>query len=229
MKVIGLTGGIGSGKTSVGALLVERGAVLIDGDSIARELQAPGQPVLAAMVARFGALILHDDGTLNRPAVAALVFHDKEALEALNKIVHPALLVEYAARTAAAVAAHPNAVVVHDIPLLKERREGLHGVIVVDVPVDVAVHRLMTFRGFSEVDARARIANQITREERCALADIVIDNSSTPSHLEAEVNRAWAWIEALEIPAGVPVAPATADPAAPTAAALTNETVTPSV
>ncbi len=194
MTIVGLTGGIGSGKSTVASMLVERGAVLVDGDAIVKELQQPGMPLLVAMVELFGNSILHPDGSLNRPAVAGQVFNDKEALEKLNAIVTPMLGAEYAARSKQARLASPSGVVIQDVPLLKERREGMDFVVVVDVPVEVAVERLMSQRHFSEADARARIANQITREERRLLADVVIDNSGDRDHLVAEVDRAWALI-----------------------------------
>jgi dephospho-CoA kinase len=195
--VVGLTGGIGSGKSSVAARLVDRGAVLIDADAIVRELQEPGQPVLAAMVERFGDAIVRPDGTLDRQAVADTVFGDADALADLNRIVHPAVQAEMAARMGAA---GPDAIVVMDIPLLTEKRAGMGHVIVVDVPIDLAVARLVEHRGFSEQDARARIDSQISREDRLALADFVVDNSGDLAHLDAEVARCWEWLGTLEHP-----------------------------
>jgi len=198
MLVVGLTGGIGSGKSSVADRLVERGAVLIDADAIVRELQQPGQPVLAAMVERFGEGILADDGTLQRAAVADVVFSDPEALADLNKIVHPAVQAEMAARMGAA--AGTEALVIMDIPQLTEKRAGMGQIIVVDVPVEVAIERLVEHRGFDAGDAAARIGNQIGREERRAIADFVIDNSGDLSQLDEEVTRCWAWLSSLEHP-----------------------------
>lgn len=194
MVVVGLTGGIGAGKSSVSTRLAARGAVVIDADAITRELQEPGQPVLAAMVERLGDEILRPDGTLDRAAVASVVFNDPEALADLNRIVHPAVQAEMAARMGAAPA---GSVVVLDIPLLTEPREGMAGVIVVDAPVDVAVARLVEHRGFDEADARARVENQISREERRAIADFVVDNSGSEAQLDAEVDRCWQWLEGL--------------------------------
>ncbi len=196
MLVVGLTGGIGSGKSSVANRLVERGATLIDADEIVKELQEPGQPVLASMVERFGDGILRPDGTLDRQAVADLVFGDEAALKDLNAIVHPAVQAEMAARMAAA--AGTDSIVVMDIPLLTEKRPGMGHVIVVDVPTEVAVQRLVDNRGFTEADARARVANQISREERLALADFVVDNSGDLAQLDAEVERCWEWLSTLE-------------------------------
>jgi dephospho-CoA kinase len=196
MKLLGLTGGIGSGKSTVSALLAARGAVIVDADAIARHVQEPGSPVLAAMTERFGEHVIAADGSLDRAAVAAIVFADPEALKALNAIVHPAVRAEMDRQVAAHVGT--DHVVVLDVPLLAENpRSGLAGTIVVDVPVEVQVQRLVQFRGFSEEDARARIANQVSRDERNATADIVIDNSGSREDLEAEIDRVWAWIETL--------------------------------
>lgn len=193
--MLGLTGGIGSGKSTVGALLVERGAVLLDADAMVRELQQPGMPVFEAMVERFGPGVVAADGSLDRAAVAEVVFNDPEALQDLNDIVHPAVgerinqrLVELA---------ETDEVVVLDIPLLVEGdRQGYAGVIVVDTDPEVALRRLVEHRGFSEADARARMANQASRDERLARADVVVRNDGSLDDLAAEVDRAWAWIEA---------------------------------
>jgi len=194
--LIGLTGGIGSGKSSVSGRLAERGAVVIDADAIVREVQAPGTPVLAAMVEQFGPEILNDDGTLDRQAVADVVFTDSDALAALNSIVHPAVTAEIARRME--VEAGTDHVVVLDIPLLVESgRSDLAGMIVVDLDPEVAIARLVERRGFKEADARARIARQVSREERVAKADLVIDNSGPLSELGPQIDRAWAWIEAI--------------------------------
>ena len=199
MLEIGLTGGIGSGKSTVAALLVKRGAVLLDADAIVRELQEPGTPVFVAMVERWGDDIVAADGGLNRQAVADRAFGDADELEALNAIVHPAVADEMTRRRKAL--AGTDATVILDIPLLVESgHEGLGGVIVVDVDPDVAVGRLVTHRGFTEDDARGRIARQASREDRLARADVVIDNSGTVADLFAEVGLAWAWIEGLERP-----------------------------
>ena len=178
------------------ALLVARGAVLIDADAIVREVQEPGTPVFEAMVERFGDGIVGADGRLDRQALADIVFNDPDALKELNGIVHPAVGVEIASRLAAE--AETDHVVVLDIPLLVEGggRE-VAGVIVVDAPVETAVQRLVEQRGMSEADARARIANQASREERLAKADVVVDNSGSLADLEAEVDEAWGWIQSL--------------------------------
>ncbi len=203
MVVVGLTGGIGSGKSTVARLLAERGARVLDADAVAREVVVPGSPTHEEVVRRFGRSVVADDGTLDRAGLAALVFGDDQAREDLNHIVHPAVRDEVLRRLAAAEAADPHAVVVLDIPLLAEvgsDRYPLAGVIVVDLPIDVAVERLKADRGFSEADARARVAAQASREQRRAIADVVIDNSGDLEHLEAEVDRAWAWIQTLDRP-----------------------------
>lgn len=196
MILVGLTGGIGSGKSTVSAALAAHGAVIIDADQITRELQAPGQPLLGELAARFGSEILTSDGALDRPALAAIAFSNAEALADLNKIVHPAVGREIARRMAEA--SHTEQIVVMDIPLLTENpREGLQGVIVVDVPVETQVERLVQFRGFPESDARARIAQQATREARLATATVVVDNSGSLEDLAPQIERVWAWLTSL--------------------------------
>ncbi len=196
MLLIGLTGGIGSGKSSVSARLAERGATVIDADAIVREVQAPGTPVLAAMVERFSPSILSADGTLDRQAVADVVFTDPVALADLNAIVHPAVGAEIARRLEAEAAT--DHVVILDVPLLVESgRSDLAAMIVVDVDPAVAVARLVEHRGFRADDAWARIARQVSREDRLAKADLVVDNSGSLVDLDAEVDRAWAWIGSL--------------------------------
>jgi dephospho-CoA kinase len=194
MVVVGLTGGIGAGKSTVAALLAARGAVIVDADLISREVVQPGGPAYQPIVDRFGTGVLEADGRLDRAALADIVFRDADARKALEAITHPAIQGEMARQM---LAAPTDAVVVLDIPLLKERRDHMMGVIVVDVPENVAVERLVAHRGFDEGDARRRIASQISREDRRALADVVIDNSGDASALEAEVDRAWEWARSL--------------------------------
>lgn len=199
MIEVGLTGCIGSGKSTVAAALVRRGAVLLDADAIVVELQQPGSPTLEAMVAHFGPSILRPDGHLDRAAVAGIVFEDPQELAALNAIVHPAVRAEMAARRDELVGS--EAVIVADIPLLAEaepeRRAGLAGIVVVDVAPEVAVQRLVAGRGLTAGEARARLARQASRAERLALADFVIDNDGTPEALEEQVARCWQWIGSL--------------------------------
>jgi len=193
MLLIGLTGGIGSGKSTVSALLAERGAVIIDADAIVHELQAPGEPVLAAMVERFGSEILDSTGALRRQAVADIVFNDPDALADLGAIVHPAVHAEIERRLQAE--ADGNRVVVLDVPLLVESgRSDMGGLLVVDIDPELAIARLVEHRNFSEADARARVARQASRAERVARADIVLDNAGSLDALVPQVDAAWQWI-----------------------------------
>jgi dephospho-CoA kinase len=194
--LIGLTGGIGSGKSTVSAALARRGAVVVDADAVVRELQSPGGSVLAAMVEHFGPGILLPDGSLDRQKVADLVFGDDEQLKALNAIVHPAVGAEINARIEAQ--RDTDHVVVLDVPLLVESKAYVTaGTIVVDTDPDIAVQRLVAFRGFTETDARARMARQATREDRLAAADFVVSNDGTPEELEPRIAECWEWIESL--------------------------------
>ncbi|WP_329212183.1 dephospho-CoA kinase [Streptomyces sp. NBC_00683] len=195
MLKVGLTGGIGAGKSEVSRLLVSYGAVLIDADRIAREVVEPGTPGLDAVVEAFGPGILTPDGTLDRPALGAIVFADPERLAALNAIVHPLV----GARSAELErAAGPDAVVVHDVPLLTEN--GLAPlydlVVVVDATPGTQLDRLVTLRGMTESDARARMAAQATREERKAVADRVVDNDGPLEALEPQVRTLWSELTA---------------------------------
>jgi len=196
MLLIGLTGGIGAGKSTVSARLAELGAIVVDADAIVRELQQPGTVVFTEMVERFGPGVVGPDGELDRAAVAEVVFTDETALADLGAIVHPRVHDEIEERIAAA--ATTDAIVVLDVPLLVESgREDLAGTIVVDLDPEVAVERLVTHRGFSAEDARNRIARQIERSERLARADFVIDNHGEPHELEDEILEAWGWIQQL--------------------------------
>lgn len=187
---VGLTGGIGSGKSLVSILLAERGAVVIDYDLMAREAVAPGTPGLAAIVERFGTGVLHPDGTLNRPLLGEVVFADDDARRDLEAITHPAIGSLAWERDGAAP---EGAVIVHDHPLLVETgiADLMDFVVVVDAPEDVQLERLIRFRRMSEADARARISAQATREDRRAAADVVIDNSGSVEDLVAAVNELW--------------------------------------
>ena len=197
MLAVGLTGGIGSGKSAVADLLVARGAVLIDADQVARDVVAPGGPAYQPLVDRFGPGIVAPDGTIDRPALAAVAFADEATRLELNAITHPAIGVAMiAARDALA---DTDDIVVLAIPLLTAvHRETvkLHKVVVVDCPTDVALERLVSQRGFSRADAEARIRSQISREERVKDADYVLDNSGDRAALEAEVAKLWDWLVA---------------------------------
>jgi dephospho-CoA kinase len=196
VRLIGLTGGIGSGKSTVSALLAERGAVVVDADAITRQLQEPGTKVFTAMVERFGPEIVASDGTLDRQAVADLVFADKDALRDLAAIVHPAVGAEIARRLEAEQGT--DDLVVLDVPLLVESgRDDLVALVVVDVDPEVAVQRLVRQRGMREEDARARMANQASREDRLAKADHVIDNSGSLEELAALVAELWPRLAAV--------------------------------
>ena len=201
MLDIALTGGIGSGKSTVARALVRRGATLIDADRVVRDLQAPGSPLLDRMAELLGADIILADGSLDRSTTAGRVFGEPELLARLNEIVHPAVREEMARRREAL--GEGDGVVVFDIPLLAEGdRRDWDGVVVVDVDPRIAVERLVRHRGFTEADARARIANQASRDERRAIAGYVIDNSGDLDALEDEIDRCWEWIGTLRTPAG---------------------------
>ena len=189
MLRIGLTGGIGSGKSTVAALLAQRGARVVDADRIAREVVEPGTPGLAAVVAEFGDGVLTSDGALDRPALAAQVFEDPAARARLDAVVHPLVR----ARAAELVAEAPaDAVVVHDVPLLVETGQAASYdlVLVVETDLETRVARLVE-RGLSAADARARIAVQATDEQRRAVADVVVRNDGGREALAAQVDRVW--------------------------------------
>lgn len=187
---IGLTGGIGSGKSTVANLLAEHGAVVIDADAIARELVEPGEPALAELVTEFGPRILREDGSLNRGELAALAFGDTRGTERLNAIMHPLIRAESERRLSVAGDA---GVVVYDMPLLLEtgQQDLVDLVVVVDVPEDVQVERAVGKRGLDEDDVRRRMNVQVSRGERLAAADVVIDNSGDLSRTRQEVDRLW--------------------------------------
>lgn len=190
MLRIGLTGGIGSGKSTVARLLVDRGAVLVDADRIAREVVEPGTPGLAAVAEAFGDGVLTADGALDRPALAAVVFGDAGQRARLDGIVHPLVR----ARAAELVAAAPqDAVVVQDVPLLVETGQaGSYDlVLVVRTDEETRVRRLVG-RGLPEADARARIASQATDEQRAAVADVVLSNDGDEEELAGRVARFWS-------------------------------------
>jgi dephospho-CoA kinase len=195
MLAVGLTGGIGSGKSAVADLLVARGAVLIDADQVARDVVAPGGPAYQPLIDRFGAGIVASDGTIDRPALAAIAFADDAARADLNATTHPAIGV--AMIQALDALAETDHIVVLAIPLLTAlHRETmkLDKVVVVDCPTEIALGRLLSQRGMDRSDAEARIRAQISREERKKDADYVLDNSGDRDSLEAEVTRLWNWL-----------------------------------
>jgi len=191
MLRVGLTGGIASGKSTVSAILVELGAVLIDADALAREVVARGTPGLDAVVAEFGNGLLTPEGDLDRPAMGTLVFSDTEARKRLEAIVHPLVferIVELESQ------APQDAVVVHDIPLLAEsgRADTFDAVLVVDAPAALQIERMTGKRGWTPEEAEARIAAQASSEDRLALATHVIDNTGTPEALRHRVEEIYA-------------------------------------
>lgn len=190
MLSVGLTGGIGAGKSEVSRLLAELGAVVIDADKIAREVVEPGTEGLKAVVAEFGARVLGPDGRLDRPALGQIVFNDDQKREALNAIVHPLVRARSAQLQEDAEA---GAILVHDVPLLVENDlAALYDlVIVVDAAPRTQLARLVGSRGMREEDARARQAAQASREQRLEVADIVIDNDGPLEELEPQVLRVW--------------------------------------
>jgi dephospho-CoA kinase len=193
---VGLTGGVGSGKSTVSARLAALGAVVIDADAIAREVVEPGTAGLAAVVERFGAGVLDADGRLDRPAVAAIVFNDDAARADLNAIVHP-LVGQRTTELMAAAA--PDAIVVYDVPLLVESNmaAGFEVVIVVEAQAELRIARLEQ-RGMAEADARARMAIQATDEQRRAVADEIVENNASRAELEAAVDALWARLVARQ-------------------------------
>ncbi|GLW70641.1 dephospho-CoA kinase [Kitasatospora phosalacinea] len=194
MLRIGLTGGIGAGKSEVSRQLAAHGAVIVDSDVIAREVVAPGTPGLAAVAAEFGPDVLLPDGSLDRPALGRVVFADRARLAKLNAVVHPLVRARSAELE---FAAGPDAIVVHDVPLLAEN--GLAPlydlVVVIDVPDAERLRRLVELRGMSEDEARSRMAAQASREDRLAVADLVLDNSGDLAQLTARVDELWQQLE----------------------------------
>jgi len=200
--VVGLTGGIGSGKSTVGRLLSAQPEVtVIEADAVVRALQRKGEPVLEAMVERFGDSILQDDGELDRETMAQVVFGDDQARRDLEAIVHPAVGIEMVRLRS--LAESKGEVIFLDIPLLAEagpdakQRWGLDAVVVVYCPLDVALSRLVEQRGMDEADARARMAAQLSPEDRRTAADFIVDNSGTEADLAAEVAQLWHLLEIL--------------------------------
>lgn len=197
MILIGLTGGIGSGKSEVARRLTERGAEIIDADLIVRELQQPGAEIYEKMIELFGSEVVAADNSLDRTAIAKKVFTDESLLKTLNQLVHP--VVKRVMNERVESFRDTEKVVILDIPLLVENpREGLDGVLVVDLDAEIAVKRLVEQRNMSADDARARIAKQATREQRLAIANHVIDNSGDRNALSQKIEIAWSWIKSLK-------------------------------
>jgi dephospho-CoA kinase len=190
---IGLSGGIGAGKSTVSSTFSELGGIVVDGDVISREVVEPGTEGLSKLVDAFGKDILHDDGSLNRPALAAIAFSDDEKRKTLNGIVHPLVAHRRSELIASAVDAEKNPVIVEDIPLLVE--SGMAPmfplVVIVHADEDLRVKRLIEYRGFSAEDARARIAAQATEEQRRAVADVWLDNSGSAGELVGKARELW--------------------------------------
>ena len=183
---VGLTGGIASGKSTVSAVFAELGAVVIDGDKLAREVVERGTPGLAAVIEAFGPELLTPEGDLDRAAMGAIVFNDEAKRKVLESIVHPLVFERYAELEGAT---GPDDVVIHDIPLLAEsgRAGEFEEIVVVDAPEELQVERMLRDRGWTEADARSRIASQATREQRLAIATYVVDNTGSLEDLRARV------------------------------------------
>ena len=197
-----LTGGIGSGKSTIASLFAERGAVIIDADAISRSLMEPGEEVLARTVEAFGSEVLNEDGTLNRAALAAIVFSDESQRTKLNAIVHPAVHARAEEQVARALETPGfSGIIIDDIPLLVEggRAGEFAGVVTIYTDLDTRLERLVTARGMDEADARARIAAQASDEQRAAIATWIIDNSGSLEESREQVDRIWSeMLEMLE-------------------------------
>jgi dephospho-CoA kinase len=197
MILIGLTGGIGCGKSEVSRLLEMRGAIIIDADLIVRELQKPGAEIFLRMVEMFGDKVVAMDGSLDRSAVANEVFKDGKILKKLNLLIHP--VVRRVMNERVEIYRATDKIVVLDIPLLVENpREGLDGVLVVDLDPQIAIERIVSQRNMTIDDAKARVSAQSTREQRLAIADHVVDNSGDRDALSRQVENAWSWITSLK-------------------------------
>ena len=199
MLEIGLTGGIGSGKSTAAAGFVKHGAALIDADQIVRDLQRPGEKVFEEMLSKWGSDILTSDGQLDRQLVANIVFSNPEELTALNQIVHPAVREEMTIRRR--IHLDTDNTVILEIPLLVESGyRNFDAIVVVDVDTDIAIERLVKYRSFEEEDARKRIEKQVSRDSRTEIADYVIKNNSSIEVFEEEINKCWEWIKSIERP-----------------------------
>lgn len=193
MPLIALTGGIASGKSTIARRLAEHGAVIVDADQIVRDVQAPGTPVLHQIAEAFGADVITADGALDRAALGAKVFGAPALLQQLNGIVHPAVRAESQHRFESALASDPSAVVVYDVPLLVEARvdDPWDTIVVAHAPADVRRRRLVELRGMDEPAAQARIAAQVSDEQRLAIADVVIDTAGSLADTIAQTDALW--------------------------------------
>jgi dephospho-CoA kinase len=199
MPLVALTGGIASGKSTIARRLAEHGAVLVDADQVVRDVQLPGSPVLAAIATEFGDVMLRSDGSLDRAALGSRVFGDPAAVQRLNAIVHPAVRLESQRQFDEAFAADPDAVVVYDVPLLVEARlnDPWDLIVVAHAAADVRRRRLVDLRGLSEQDAAARIASQVSDQERLGLADVVIDTAGSLEDTLRQADELWAGLPRL--------------------------------
>lgn len=200
MTTIALTGGIASGKSTIAAHLRELGAHILDADAFARLAVAPGSKGLAQLVDRYGETILADDGTLDRKALADIIFNDEAEREAVNEILHPEIRRMTGEELAAIRADDPDAIIVHDIPLLVEARHNYDydEIWVAEAPAEIRIQRLVDERGMSVADATARVKAQVDDAERRTLADVLIDTSDTIDATLARVNEEWARIQSGE-------------------------------
>src|SRR6187431_2108874 len=199
MPLVALTGGIASGKSTVAGRLAAHGAIVVDADQIVRDVQQPGSPVLSAISAEFGVGMIRPDGSLDRAALGGAVFGDAPAVKRLNAIVHPAVREESARRFAEAFAGDPDAVVVYDVPLLVEARvdDPWDLIIVAHAPAEVRLRRLVELRGMTEADATARIASQVSDQERLRIADVVIETAGSLEDTLQRTDETWASLSAL--------------------------------
>jgi dephospho-CoA kinase len=193
VQLIGLTGGIASGKSTVARRLAERGAVAVDADQIAREVVEPGTPALAEIAETFGAGVLNPDGSLNRAALGAIVFSDESSRLRLNAITHPAVLRRSTERFEAARHANPDAVIVYDVPLLVESANAypFDLIVVAHAEADTRIRRLVELRGMDPDEATRRIRSQASDEERLAVADVVIDTDGSLEHTLEQADALW--------------------------------------
>jgi dephospho-CoA kinase len=196
MKLIGLTGGIASGKSTVASRFVEHGAVLVDADVLAREVVEPGTPGLAEIERVFGSSVVAADGSLNRAALGAIIFADAAQREALNAITHPAIWKRAKELFATAAAANPDVVIVYDVPLLAEaaadRPMTFERVVVVEADIDKRIDRMVQLRGMSRAEAEGRLRAQASDAERRRFADVIIDSNGTLEHTLEQVDEFWA-------------------------------------